>query len=253
MLINGSDRIEQLKKMQMVEFYECMVQDLYKVRYPNMRTQYTFKEVIAALIHFTMFGWEKEETILFDFIVEHLEDNIMNTNDCNKHTWFLLELYLKYRNKTILGTNQNVNITVKEACDRGGIECYLIPKDLDVYRDVLEFWSTCNIEEFENLISKMSWFHSTLGVELDQSLEFGDFMYTFYPLEILFLIYIRNKLCLPVPKQFDDLLMNTPEAKIVIVDTEPYPDMDDLLRLVDSFYRKNYQEYIPNKHGELFK
>jgi chaperonin cofactor prefoldin len=252
-LINGGNTIEQFKKIQMVVFYECMGQDIYKIRYPNMRRQYTFKEVIAALIHFTMFGWKKEENILFDFIVEHLGENIMSANDCNKHTWFLLELYLQYRNKTILGTNQKLHITVKETFKKAGLECYLIPEDLDVYREVLELWSTCNLEEFENLISKMSLFHSTLASELEQSLEFGDFMYTFYPFEILFLVYIRNKLCLPVPKQFDDLLMNTPEAKMVIGDSEPYPEWDHFLRLIDIFYRKNYPGYIPNKHGELFK
>lgn len=252
-LINGGNRIEQLKKIQMVVFYECMGQDIYKIRYPNMRIQYTFKEVIAALIHFTMFGWKKEEGILFDFIVEHLDENIMNANDSNKHAWFLLELYLQYRNKTILGTNQKLHITVKETFKKAGLECYLIPEDLDVYREVLELWSTCNLEEFENLISKMSLFHSTLASELEQSLEFGDFMYTFYPFEILFLVYIRNKLCLPVPKQFDDLLMNTPEAKMAIGDPETYPEWDPFLRLIDIFYRKNYPGYIPNKYGELFK
>ncbi|WP_297429681.1 hypothetical protein [Clostridium sp.] len=252
-LINERNGIENFKKNQMIIFYECMGQDIYKVRYPNMRTQYTFKEVVVALIHFMMFGWGKEENILFDFIVEHIGDNIMNANDCNKHVWFLLELYLQYKNKTIFGTNQKLHVTVKETFKKDGVECYLIPEDLEVYREVLEIWSTCNLEEFENLIRKMSLFHSTLASELGQSLEFGDFMYTFYPFEILFLVYIRNKLCLPVPKEFDDILMNTPEAKMVIEDTEPYPQWDDLLQLIDEFYRKNYPEYIPNQYGELFK
>lgn len=58
---------------------------------------------------------------------------------------------------------------------------------------------------------------------------------------------------LPVPEQFDDILMNTPEANVIINAPESYPEWDPLLKLIDDFYRKNYPNYIPNKHGELFK
>ncbi len=34
---------------------------------------------------------------------------------------------------------------------------------------------------------------------------------------------------------------------------QTYPEWDLLLRLIDTFYRKNYPEYIPNKHEELFQ
>jgi len=50
---------------------------------------------------------------------------------------------------------------------------------------------------------------------------------------------------LPVPDKFEDLLMNTPEAKVVINEPEPYPEWDPLLRAIDEFYRKNYPNYIP--------
>ncbi|WAG63746.1 hypothetical protein LL037_14785 [Clostridium estertheticum] len=252
-LINGGNRIEQLKKVQMVVFYQCMVQDVYKTRYPNMMPEYTFREVITALIHFTLFGWEKEEAILFEFIVDHIDENKIDANDWNKHIWFLLELYLQYRNKTIAGTNQKLHLAVKEKFQKLGLQCDLIPEELDIYREVLERWSTCNVEELRDLINKMSLFHSILASEIGQSLEFGDFKYAFYPFEILFLIHVRNKLGLSVPKQFDDLLMNTPEAKMSIGDPEIYSDWDPLLHLIDIFYRKNYPGYIPNKHGELFK
>ncbi|EPD83698.1 hypothetical protein HMPREF1207_03061 [Paenibacillus sp. HGH0039] len=46
----------------------------------------------------------------------------------------------------------------------------------------------------------------------------------FYPYEILFLIFVRNKMGLPVPEHFDNLLMNTPEAKMAVQDPEPYPN-----------------------------
>lgn len=252
-LINGGNRIEHLKKVQMVVFYQCMVQDVYKTRYPNMMAEYTFKEVIIALIHFTMFGWEKEEKILFDFIVEHIGESKLDANNWNKHIWFLLELYLQYRNKTIAGASQRLNLAVKEKFHKLGLQCNLIPEGIDIYREVLDCSKTCNVEKLGELINKMSLFHSILASEVGQSLEFGDFKYAFYPFEILFIIHIRNKLGLPVPKQFDDLLMNTPEAKVEIGDPEPYPDSDILLKMIDNFYRKNYSEYIPNKHGELFK
>ena len=56
-----------------------------------------------------------------------------------------------------------------------------------------------------------------------------------------------------VPENFDDFLMNTPEAKMEFKDKEPYPEVDELIQEIDEFYRKNYPEYIPNKYGELFK
>ncbi|MBT2293180.1 hypothetical protein J7E73_29555 [Paenibacillus albidus] len=252
-LINGGNKAEALKSMQIAVFYQCMAQDLYTIRYPQMIVEYSFRSVITALIHFTMFGWEKEENILFDFIVEHLGGHLMQANDENRHTWFLLELYLQYRNKTIVGTKQKVHLAVKKKFEETGLQSGLIPEDLDVYHEVLEKWSARNAEEIENLINEMSLFHSKLASEIGQLGEFGDFRYGFYPFEILFLIYVRNKLGLPVPEHFEDLLMNTPEAKMVFADPEPYPEIDPLLLLIDTFYRKNYPEYIPNKHGEMFQ
>ncbi|GGG05643.1 hypothetical protein GCM10010912_57870 [Paenibacillus albidus] len=252
-LIHGGNKAEALKSMQMIVFYQCMAQDLYKIRYPEMMAEYTFSEVIIALIHFTMFGWEKEENILFDFIVDRLGGKVLSANDWNRHTWFLLELYLQYRNKSIMETKQNLHKVVKERFKESGVRCDLIPEELDVYNKVLERWSTPDLEEIETLIGEMSVFHSSLASELGQSIEFGDFVYAFYPYEILFLIHVRNKLGLPVPEAFNDLLMNTPEAKMDIRDPEPYPEWDPMLRLIDNFYRKKYPDYIPNQHGELFQ
>ncbi|MFJ8460818.1 hypothetical protein ACIQ57_16990 [Lysinibacillus xylanilyticus] len=252
-LVNGENNTEDLKKIMIIVFHQCMVQDLYKIRYPKMFMDYSFRDVIATLIHFTMFGWEKEEKILFDFIVEHFGERLMNANNWNKHTWFLLELYLKYRNKTIVGTNQNLFIAVREHFQEADLEFGLIPEDLDIYTEVLEHWATPQLDEINTLIDKMSVFHSILASELGESIEFGDYRYGFYPYEILFLIHVRKKHGLPVPEHFDDFLMNTPEAKMIIDDPEPYPEWDPLLRQIDNFYRKNYPKYIPNKHGELFQ
>ncbi|MGA3599074.1 hypothetical protein [Lysinibacillus agricola] len=252
-LVNREDNTEDFKKIMIVVFYQCMGQDLYKIRYPKMILEYSFRDVIASLIHFTMFGWKKEEKILFDFIVEHFGGRLLDANDWNKHTWFLLELYLQYRNKTIVGTNQKLHITVREQFKKSNLEYDLIPEDLDIYSEVLENWATPQLDEIKTLIDKMSVFHSNLASELGDSIEFGDYRYGFYPYEILFLIHVRKKIGLSVPDHFDDLLMNTPEAKITIGDPEPYPEWDPLLRLIDNFYRKNYPDYIPNKHGELFQ
>ncbi|MDR0268837.1 hypothetical protein [Paenibacillus sp.] len=252
-LINGERKVNELKKMQMVVFYQCMGQDLYKIRYPKMMVEYSFREVIFSLIHFTIFGWEKEENILFDFIVENFGEHILNANDDNKHTWFLLELYLQYRNKTIMGVNKKLHITVKERFEEAGLRSGLIPEDLDIYSEVLEQWSTPDSAKIENLIGKMSLYHSILASEIGQLGEFGDFRYGFYPFEILFLMHVRKEKGLSVPNHLDDFLMNTPEAKMVFEDPEPYPEWDPLLRLMDDFYRKNYPDYIPNRHGELFQ
>ncbi|MEK4425939.1 hypothetical protein [Solibacillus sp. FSL K6-1523] len=252
-LVNHGENSDELKKIMMVIFHQCMAQNLYKSRYPKVFVEYTFEDVIKTLIHFTMFGWEKEEKILFNFIVDHFDSRWMKANDLNKHTWFLLELYLQFRNKTIFGTNQNLHKAVREQFKKMDLEYGLIPEELDVYTEVLKHWETPQLDEIKILTDKMSEYHSILASELGESLEFGDFGYGFYPYEILFLLFVRKQRGLPVPEEFEDFLMNTPEAKMKMNDPEPYPEWDPLLKLIDGFYRKNYPNYIPNQYGELFQ
>ncbi|WP_028590066.1 hypothetical protein [Paenibacillus massiliensis] len=252
-LIMNKSNTEELKQMQKVVFYQCMVQKLYTIRYPEMILGYSFREVVITLVHFTMYGWEKEEDILYDFMSHHFGGYLIDANEENRHIWFLLELYLQYKNKTIMGTNKKLYLTVRKKLKEADLRFGSIPEDLNIYDEVLERWSTDNLEEIEKLILEMSQFHSVLASEIGQLGEFGDFRYGFYPFEIFFLVYVRRKQGLPVPNKFDNLLMNTPEAKMVFGDREPYPKWDPALQLIDQFYRKNYPEYIPNKHGELFQ
>lgn len=252
-LISCGNNAEGLKNMQKVVFYQCMGQDLYTIRYPEMILGYSFREVVITLVHFAMYGWEKEENILLDFIIQHFGSHLMDANEENRHIWFLLELYLQYRNKTIMGTNKKLHLVVKNKFKEAELRCGSIPEDLNIYDEVLERWSTGDLEEIEHLISKMSEYHLALASEIGQLGEFGDFRYGLYPFEILFLIHVRKKSGLSVPTHLDNLLMNTPEARMVFGDCEPYPEWDSALQMIDQFYRKNYPEYIPNKHGELFQ
>ncbi|ABN54055.1 MULTISPECIES: hypothetical protein [Acetivibrio] len=170
--------------------------------------------------------------------------NIINVNIINVK---------RYRNRTIAGESQNVHLAVKDKLKKEGRSFELIPEDLDVYKEALDLWLSPNLEEVKSVIDKMILYHSVLVSDIDNEPEFGDYTYGFYPYEILFLMHIRRKLGLPVPDKFEDLLMNTPEAKVVINEPEPYPEWDPLLRAIDEFYRKNYPNYIPNKHGKLFE
>jgi len=252
-LISGGNNAEGLKNMQKVLFYQCMGQDLYTTKYPGMFLGYTFREVVLTLVHFAMYGWEKEENILYDFMAHHFGEHLIDANEENRHIWFLLELYLQYKNKTIMETNKKLHLTVKNKFKEAEQRCGSIPDDLNIYDEVLERWSTNDLEEIEQLILKMSEYHSLLASEIGELGEFGDFRYGFYPFEILFLIHVRKQLGLPVPTQINHFLMNTPEAKMVFEEREPYPEWDTVLQMVDQFYRKNYPEYIPNKHGDLFQ
>ncbi len=253
-LVQNGNRSEALKQMHMSLFYQCMAQDLYKIIYPRSTVSYSFRDVVAALIHFTMFGWEKEEHILFDFIAEHLDEKIMKANDWNKHVWFLLELYLQYRNKTLFGVNQQVHKTVKEQLEASEMEYSLIPDDLGIYSEVLASWSTADEKVAADLIGSMIVYHSEMASDLGHSIEFGDYVYGFYPYEILFLIHVRQLQGLPVPGQYEELLMNTAEAKMTIQAPEPYPKKDALLEQIDGFYRKHYPEYALNRYlEELFQ
>jgi len=47
-----------------------------------------------------------------------------------KHIWFLLELYLRYRNRTIAGESQNVHLAVKDKLKKEGRSFELILKIL---------------------------------------------------------------------------------------------------------------------------
>ncbi|WP_458121865.1 hypothetical protein [Paenibacillus sp. Z6-24] len=252
-LIQESKQTDAFKTMQMTVFYECMIQELYLVRYPTMQPIYTFNRLIAALVHFTIFGWEKEEQILFEFINKHFGQHLINVNEDSEHIWFLLELYLRYRNKTIFGSNHQVYRAVKEKLEIEKGKGKLIPNKLDIYDEVLRCWQTTSQEDIAKMIDNMVERHSLLVGEIGEMGEFGDFLYGFYPYEILFLLHVRKKLNLSVPNSFEDFLMNTAEAKMQFEDPEPYPEWDPMLRMIDDFYRKNYSEYIPNQHGPLFE
>ncbi len=170
-----------------------MGQDLYTIRYPEMILGYTFREVVITLVHFAMYGWEKEEDILYNFINHHFGGHLIDANEENRHIWFLLELYLQYKNKKIMGTNEKLHLAVKNKFKEDERRYHSIPDDLDVYDEVLKRWSTSDLQEIEHLISKMSVHHSELVSEIGQLGEFGDFRYGFYPFEILFLIHVRKK------------------------------------------------------------
>lgn len=252
-LIENKKETIELKKMQVAVFYTCIVQDLYKTRYPNMRLQYNFRDIVLALVHFNLFGWTKEEDILFKFITENIGSNILDMNDYNTHVWFLLELYLRYTNKTILGTNKNVNLMIKKELSAKDLNTNFIPDTLNVYENTLNSWETKDLKEITELMKQMIEYHTIKAENIGDLDEFTNYIYGFYPIEILYLIQIRKKLGLSVPEKFDDFLMNTPEAKMEFKEKELYPEMDELVEEIDKFYRRNYPEYIPNKHGELFK
>lgn len=245
-LLQNRNRSEALKLMYMSTFYQCITQELYELGIPD----YTFSDVVAALIHFTMFGWEKEEHILFDFIADHLDEKIMKANDWNKHVWFLLELYLQYRNKTLWGINQHVHRTVREKLEAAERRYELIPDDLGIYSEVLASWSTADEKAAADLIGSMILYHSELASDLGHSIEFGDYRYGFYPYEILFLIHVRQKQGLPVPEQYEELLMNTAEAKMTFEAPEPYPQKDPLLVQIDGYHRKHYPKYALNRYDD---
>ncbi|MEN1990386.1 hypothetical protein, partial [Paenibacillus hubeiensis] len=204
-LIKGEKNAMGLKQAQKVVFYQCMVRHIYKDCYPNMMLiHYSFDLSIVALIHFNMYGWEKEEAVFFDFIEKYLGENIMRANDDNRHVWYLLELYLRSSDKTLFGVNQNIHTRVRSKLAEKGLDHDIIPEELGIYSEVLERWNTPDLDEITQLIGKMSEYHSVLAAELGQSLEFGDFRYTFYPYEILFLLHVRKKQGLPNPTHFDD-------------------------------------------------
>lgn len=250
LLENGED-IEYLKKMQIAIFYQCMAQELYKTKYPNMLTGYCLWTVVIALIHFVIFGWKREEEILFEFIKRNFGTSLLESNGSEKHILFLLNLYLEYRNKTIDGVNEKksfVSALFKKKKTESTTDY-----ELGIYEDVLKKWNTGSLEKIEELINKMIEYHSELVSKIGQLLEFTDFQYGFYPYEILFLMHIRKSKDLPNPKSFDAFLMNTIEAKQTFKDVEPYPELDPLVLMVDDFYKKNYSDYIPNKFDGLFE
>ena len=252
-LIEERKEIEDLKKIQILTFYRCMIQDLYKTRYPDMRLQYNFRDIIISLIHFNLFEWTREENILFKFITENMGSNILDINDEDKHIWYLLELYLQHTGKNILGKDKKINLELKKELSERELENNFIPDTLNVYDNTLEKWKTKDLQEITEIIKQMIEYHSGKAENIGDLGEFTDYIYGFYPIEILFLIHIRKKMGSPVPEKFDDFLMNNPEAKMEFNDKELYPEEDELVGEIDKFYRKNYPEYIPNEYGELFK
>lgn len=252
-VIEEKKELEDLKKIQILIFYKCMAQDLYKTRYPKMRLNYNFGDIVGSLIHYNLFGWTREENVLFKFIIENMGSNILKVNDENTHIWYLLELYLQYTGKNILGKDKKINLVIKKELRERQLETNFIPDTLNVYDNTLEKWKTKDLQEITEIIEQMIEYHSEKAENTGDLGEFTDYIYGFYPIEIFFLIHVRKKMGLPVPENFDDFLMNNPEAKMEFNDKELYPEEDELVGEIDKFYRKNYPEYIPNEYGELFK
>ena len=252
-LIQNSHQTESFKIMQIATTQSCFAQELYTTRYPEMDVQYTFERVVRALIHFTIWGWEKEEKILFDFISKHMGQHIMDGNEYQCHVWFLLEIYLRYRNQTLLGSQKKLYQSIQTTFETKGIENDLIPEHLGIYDKVLENWDTADAAVMNDLIAQLIEYHTVSVSDLGGDSEFSDYGYGFYPEEILFLLYVRTKMNLPVPEALDDFLMNTLEAQMTWSEPEPYPEWDPMMRRIDDFYRKNYPQYIPNLLGPLFE
>jgi len=118
---------------------------------------------------------------------------------------------------------------------------------------VLENWDTTDAAVMNDLIAQLIEYHTVSVSDLGGDSEFSDYGYGFYPEEILFLLYVRTKMNLPVPEALDDFLMNTPEAQMTWSEPEPYPEWDPMMRRIDDFYRKNYPQYVPNLHRPLFE
>jgi hypothetical protein len=111
-------------------------------------------------------------------------------------------------------------------------------------------WSTADEKAAADLIGSMILYHSELASDLGNSIEFGDYRYGFYPYEILFFIHVRQQQGLPVPGQYEELLMNTAEAKMTFEAPEPYPQKDPLLVQIDDYHRKHYRKYALNRYED---
>lgn len=93
-LVQNTNRIEGLKLMYPTVFYQCISQELYRIRYPNSTVDYTFKEIISTLIHFTMFGWQKEEEFflilllhIYQIVLFHLMIGTSTRGFCWSYTY----------------------------------------------------------------------------------------------------------------------------------------------------------------------
>lgn len=130
------------------------------------------------------------------------------------HPWFILQLISKW---------QHIELNLN-GCD--------VPKNMNIYSEVLMHWDTEDIEQVKQLVNKMSDFHietSKSDMSEDETNDFNESAFWFFPYEILAWLRIRELMGLPNPETYEHPLMQQPLAQMP--EATPFPD-DELLTQV---------------------
>lgn len=139
------------------------------------------------------------------------------------HPWFLLTLFCRWQGIALDTTD----------CDT--------PPDLQVYDKVLAHWNTTDVVKVQQLLNSMADYHVATSKEdmgEDDTHEFADSIFWFFPYEILAWLRIREIMGLPNPDTFEHILLQQPQA-LMPEEYIPFPEDPLLLQVVDKLIKEH--------------
>lgn len=231
---------------EIINYMDDLQESLIYRFYGNMQTKEPYRTdsrlFAFLLIFFSVFEWEKEEKIVLKELNERFKTGTMlEVSFSSEIDFFLLELYLDYRNETICGYRNNLidNLATMTKIKRW---TNISSKERDKYYSVaIQRWRTTDVEEIGEIINNLLDLRGEIfcGQYLRYS-EMVDHIFAFFPLDVQLILYYREQLGLenPLPSVYENhFIMQTPEGKFRFSKQE-YPKIDELLIGVDKFYKE---------------
>ncbi len=236
---------------EIVNYMDDLQESLIYRFYGDMQTNEPYESdsrlFAFLLIFFSVFEWEKEEKIVLKDLNERFKTGTMSdlslwgVSFSSEIDFFLLELYLDYRNETICGYRNNL-IDNLATMIKGNRWSDISSKERDEYYSVaIQRWRTTDVEEIGEIINNLLDLRGEIlcGQYLRSS-EMADHRFAFFPLDVQLILYYREQLGLenPSPSVYENhFIMQTPEGKFRFSKQE-YPKIDELLIGVDKFYKE---------------
>lgn len=173
------------------------------------------RDAVRVICYLLLTGHnDKAEEVSRICIAEIHSQFINGCSDWWLHPWFLIQLFSRWqRIEPDLST-----------CD--------MPKDMNIYTNVLASWDTQDLGIMGNLVNQMADFHlsnATFDMSNNETHDFDDDTFWFFPYEILAWLRIRELMGLPNPAAYEHPLMQQPLG--LMPEATPFPE-DHLLAKV---------------------
>lgn len=183
----------------------------------------SFEKAVKHLAQAVVMGWDDLAKKYGKILIEMLYGKqYKGWNGTHKHAWFMLEIFCKWQGIELNYSKLNY------------------PKDMGVYKDVLDDCNTTDLSILERLVDKMSIFHIEQSDEdeyKDRTPDIHSADYFVFAIEIILFLNVRARLGLPEYEAKNDLmLLSINEWSIKKMDV---PNID-ILQLAKLKLKGNY-------------